>query len=359
MHLVLEDGTIFSGLSFGAQTTAYGEVVFNTSMAGYQEMLTDPSYAGQILVLTYPLIGNYGTNAFDDESAKVHALGLVVHEYCQQPSNYLCNADLSTYLKQKNVPALSNIDTRALTKKLRQKGVMMGVLTNEMTPQEALLSLQKEVSYNQINFLNEAGSTQKETFQAENEKYRLALVDCGVKRGTIHMLNKLGATIIIYKHTATADEILSTKADGVLLSSGPSDPAQLDYLVETVKTIIDRQIPLMGVGLGHQIIGRAFGLQTFKLKFGHRGSNHPVQDTENKKVYISTQNHGYAVCGDNMPENLKISFISLNDQTIEGFKHQTLPIMSIQFCAKDTSGPIYSGYMFREFLTIIDQYKNK
>ncbi|MCL2475191.1 MAG: glutamine-hydrolyzing carbamoyl-phosphate synthase small subunit [Chloroflexi bacterium] len=357
IYLVLEDGSVFSGQSFGADTTAYGEVVFNTSMAGYQEMLTDPSYAGQILVLTYPLIGNYGTNSQDNESAQVHARGLVCHEYCKIPSNCACKATLDEYLEKNNVPAIYGIDTRELTKKLRQKGVMMGVLTNQMSPEQALTALKQQPSYDEINFLDEVACKQQECFTAETEKYRLALVDCGVKRNIIHILNSLGASVTVYPHNASAQEILSSEPDGVFLSPGPGDPAKLDYLTATVKEIINNKTPLMGICLGHQMIGRAFGLKTFKLKFGHRGGNHPVQDTDSKKVYISAQNHGYAVTADNLPSGLEVSFINLNDNTIEGLRHTTLPIMSIQYHAEGSPGPMDSKYLFERFLQMIDQYK--
>ena len=359
IYLVLEDGSLFVGESFGADTTAYGKVVFNTSMVGYQEILTDPSYAGQILVFTYPLIGNYGTNSQDNESDKVHACGLVCREYCEKPSNYACDATLSEYLEKNNVPAICGIDTRELTKKLRREGVIMGVLTSEMNPEQALQALKQQISYDDINFLDKISCRQKEYFAAENQKYRLALVDCGLKRNIIRILNSLGASVTVYPHNTSAQEILSSKPDGVFLSPGPGDPSKLNYLTATTKEIIDSKIPLMGICLGHQIIGCAFGLKTFKLKFGHRGGNDPVQDANSNQVYISAQNHGYAVSADNLPQDLEVSFINVNDNTVEGLRHKTLPIMSIQHHAEGSPGPMDSEYLFSQFLQMIDRHKKQ
>jgi carbamoyl-phosphate synthase small subunit len=360
--LVLEDGTVYEGYSFGARTEAYGEVVFNTSMTGYQEMLTDPSYAGQILVLTYPLIGNYGINSEDMESQRIQVRGFVVREECYQPSHWQSERTLHEYLLANGIPGIGGIDTRALTRRLRVAGVMMGIISNSMGAKEALDKLLSLPRYDDTDFVGEV--TAKELYQwqpkehAEHSKalYHVIAVDSGLKFNILRLLYHHGCNITVVPAFSTAEQILKLHPDGVLFSPGPGDPARLGTMEETVRKLVGKK-PIMGICLGHQIIGRVFGGSTFKLKFGHRGGNHPVKDLRTGRVYITAQNHGYAVDGKSIKGGLEVSHINLNDGTVEGFTHRQLPILTIQYHSEASPGPLDNVYLFERFLDLIRQTK--
>jgi carbamoyl-phosphate synthase small subunit len=340
--LVLEDGSAYEGEAFGAKTTTYGEVVFDTSMAGYQEMLTDPSFAGQILVPTYPLIGNYGINESDFESKQIQIRGLAVRECCPQPSHWQSTRTLHEFLLAYGIPGISGIDTRALTRHLRLEGAMMGMVTSEMTAGEALEVLRSAPRYDDTDFVRQVSTEtpyewqssksddQPLSLRAQRGNLNIVVVDLGLKYNILRILNQLGCRAKAIPCTTSAKEILDLNPDGVVLSPGPSNPALLDDLAETVGDLIGKK-PLMGICLGHQLIGKALGAATFKLKFGHRGGNHPVRDLATGRVYITAQNHGYALDADTFKGGLEVSHVNLNDGTVEGLRHRDLPIISIQY----------------------------
>ena len=358
--LVLEDGSVYEGYSFGAETSAYGEVVFNTSMVGYQEMLTDPSYAGQIVVPTYPLIGNYGTNEQDFESNKIQVRGFVVREECQQPNHYLNTRTIHQYLAESDIPAIYGVDTRAITRKLRSAGVMMGMITSDKTPQQAMEQLHKLPSYGSVDFVKQVTTDAPYEWEAELDNsdslYHIIVLDCGLKYSILRIIRRMGGKVTVVPGTMSADEILDLKPDGIILSPGPGDPELLDYIVTTVKQLIGKK-PIMGICLGNQLIARAFGAKTFKLKFGHRGANHPVRDLATGRIHITAQNHGYAVDPDTLKDVLEVSHINLNDGTVEGLRHQELPIFSIQYHSEASPGPLDNTYLFEKFLEMVREFK--
>jgi len=353
--LVLADGSVYEGFSFGAEADAFGEVVFNTSMTGYPEMLTDPSYAGQIVVPTYPLIGNYGINEQDAESARIQVKGFVVREECPEPSHYLSDKTINEYLLINNIPGLYGVDTRAITRKLRSVGVMMGVVTSKMTPDEALTKLRKQPNYGSIDFVRQV-STEKpyewREKQSSEYKYRIVAYDCGLKYNILRLLEARGCNVMVMPCTSTAKEILNINPDGILLSPGPGDPELLNYAVKTVQGLVGKK-PIMGICLGNQLIARAFGAKTYKLKFGHRGGNHPVKEFVTGRVHITAQNHGYAVDPDTLKDGLEVTHINLNDGTVEGLRHKELPIFAIQYHSEDSPGPMDNRYLFDRFIEMI------
>jgi len=368
--LVLEDGSVCEGHSFGAETTAYGEVVFSTSMTGYQEMLTDPSYAGQILVPTYPLIGNYGINESDFESRQIQVRGFAVREYCSQPSHWQSTRTLHEFLLAYGIPGISGVDTRALTRRLRSSGVMMGILGSEMTTEEALKELKSLPKYDFTDFVHQVSTEKAYEWQsnatatatllslslrgasAMKQSLKILVIDYGLKYNILRILSQLGCQASAVPCTASAEDVLALKPDGIVLSPGPGDPALLDDITDTVRELIGRK-PIMGICLGHQLIGKALGAQTFKLKFGHRGGNHPVRDLATGRVYITAQNHGYAIDADTLKQGLEVSHINLNDGTVEGLRHRDLPILSIQYHSEASPGPLDNMYLFERFLEMV------
>ncbi len=359
-RLVLADGSVYEGVSFGAECDTFGEVVFNTSMTGYQEILTDPSYAGQIVIPTFPLIGNYGINENDDESDRIQVKGFVVREECLEPNHYQSFETIHVYLHNGGTPGISGLDTRAITRKLRSVGVMMGVITTKLSPEEALTQLKQQPDYGSIDFVKQV-STDK-TYEWEKDKspvnkYHIVVFDCGTKRNILRLLKTRGCKVTVVPCTATASSILNLKPDGILLSPGPGDPELLDYAVKTVRDLIGKR-PIMGICLGNQLIARAFGARTFKLKFGHRGGNHPVKEYATGRVHITAQNHGYAVDPDTLKDGLEVTHINLNDGTVEGLRHKTLPIFSIQYHSEDSPGPMDNRYLFDKFVNMLEEEKS-
>lgn len=353
--LALEDGTIFKGSSFGATGERDGEVVFNTSMAGYQEVLTDPSYKGQIVTMTYPLIGNYGINSEDVESRKPFVEAFVVKECSNIASSWRSEKSLDEYLRENNIIGIEGIDTRALTRHIRLQGAMKAVISTEDLDDKSLVKkakaspglvgrdLVKNVTFEQIQKWNNKG------------KYNVVVVDTGVKYNILRQLAHCGCKVIIVPAATGADKIFDLKPDGIMLSNGPGDPAGVPYIVETVKELIGK-IPVFGICFGHQMLGLALGGKTFKLKFGHHGGNHPVKDLKTGKVHITVQNHGFCVDIDSLnKDDIEITHINLNDKTLEGIRHRKLPIFSVQFHPEASPGPHDACYMFAEFVKMMEQ----
>jgi len=363
--LVLEDGTTYEGYSFGHYGITVGEVVFNTSMTGYQEVLTDPSYAGQIVVLTYPLVGNYGINDEDFESERVQVSGFVVKEVCQKPSNWRCTKSLEKFLKTHQIVAIEGVDTRSLVRKLRIHGVMMGAIGVDVSREILLDVLMASPRYDEIDFVQKV-STKRSYIYSDAPSYkdsqlrlnfgenlRVVVVDLGVKLNILRNLRRRGCEVIVVPCKAAAEQILEWNPNGVLFSNGPGDPALLQYAIKTAKDLIGK-VPLAGICLGHQILAWALGGKTFKLKFGHRGGNHPVKDLRTGKVYITSQNHGYAVDEKSLEgTGAVITHINLNDFTVEGLAHPEIGIFSVQYHPEASPGPWDNSYIFDEFIRIM------
>jgi carbamoyl-phosphate synthase small subunit len=425
MHLVLEDGSVYPGVRLGAEKEAAGEVVFNTSMTGYQEMLTDPSYGGQILVPTYPLIGNYGVNADDVESRRIQVSAFVVRDDCDDPSHPLSSGTVHDYLLKNGVPGVSGVDTRAITRKLRSRGVMMGIVTPREDPAAALEALRRAPRYGEVDVVHAVSTREayvwdgrvrsssgrkpspsegegagvgvrpsvpealegsvkarvgaavpplplRERVGVRGEKLRtrqpdnggpsrasgialrprIVVTDYGVKLNILRCLTKRGCEVIVVPDSASAEEVLGHRPDGVVMSPGPGDPVLLDGVVKTAKGLMGR-VPVFGICLGHQVIARAFGADTFKLKFGHRGGNQPVKDLTTGRVYITAQNHGYAVDPTGLPPVVQVSHVNLNDGTVEGLRHSKLPVLTIQYHSEASPGPHDSEYLFDRFLEMV------
>lgn len=357
--LALADGSVFEGEAFGATGQATGEVVFNTGMTGYQEVLTDPSYAGQIVALTYPLIGNYGINGEDGESRRVQVAGFVVRQLADVYSNWRAQESLPDFLARSGVVGVTGIDTRALTRKLRHAGVMMGALSTEATAEELVALAQSGVArYDSVDWVRRVTTPEPYTWGPEENKarFRVSVLDCGVKFNILRELAKLGVRTTVYPATAMPDQLLENNPDGLFLSPGPGDPHLLGYAVDTVRALTQTGKPIMGICLGNQLLGCAFGGDTFKLPFGHRGANHPVKDLPTGRVVITSQNHGYAIDQNTLTNpNLEITQINLNDGTVEGLRHKELPIFSIQYHPEASPGPTDSTFYFERFLKLMEE----
>jgi carbamoyl-phosphate synthase small subunit len=353
--LVLEDGTVFEGKGFGAIGTQHGEVVFNTSMTGYQEILTDPSYCGQIITMTYPLIGNYGVNSEDFESGRSFARGFVVREWSDHPSNWRNEKPINEFLKEQGIIGISNIDTRALTRKIRNHGVMRGVITTEEHDTQKLIKLAQEAPKISGQELVPEVTT-KEVYHEipqDGADYKVVMMDFGGKRNIIRSLQNYGCEVIVVPAQTNAEEILSYNPDGIMLSNGPGDPVDVPYAIDTVRDLIGKK-PIFGICLGHQIVGLALGAQTYKLSFGHRGGNHPVKDLKSGRVHITSQNHGYVIDEESLKTiDVEVSHINLNDGTIEGIRHKSLPLFSVQYHPEASPGPTDSEYLFEEFISLM------
>jgi carbamoyl-phosphate synthase small subunit len=370
-RLILQDGTVYEGQSVGAPGSAIGEVVFNTSMTGYQEILTDPSYAGQLVALTYPLIGNYGINTDDVESIDPQVSGFIVREMCDAPSNYRCEISGGEYLVKKNITAIAGIDVRALVRKIRDHGVMMGMITTEHSAEEGLKVLLEAPSYDDINYVNKVSTHEPYQWQqGKNEpppqwempldaEARVVVLDYGTKFNILRSLRERGLDVVVLPSGSSVEEIEKWQPDGILLSNGPGDPRTLDAEVQVVQQLMETQPqrPMFGICLGNQLLGRAFGSDLFKLKFGHRGGNHPVKDLTTGKVHITSQNHGYALDASTFPDDVEITHINLNDNTVEGLRHKTLPIFSVQYHPEASPGPKDNAYLFDKFAEMVKARK--
>jgi carbamoyl-phosphate synthase small subunit len=354
-RIALEDGTVLKGYAIGATGESSGEAVFNTSMTGYQEILTDPSYKGQIVAMTYPLIGNYGVNSEDVESARPFVEGFAVKECSQIASNWRAEKTLDAYLKENGIIGIEGIDTRALTKHLRVAGVMKAVISTEDLDDESLIrkarespglvgrDLVREVACRESWEWNDVG------------EYSVVVVDCGVKYNILRSLASRGCRVIVVPAEASPEEILGMNPDGVVLSNGPGDPAGVPYVVETVRELLGK-VPVFGICLGHQMLGLALGGRTYKLKFGHRGANHPVKDLRTGRICITVQNHGFCVDAESLDLNeVEITHINLNDHTLEGIRHRRLPVSSVQFHPEASAGPHDARYLFDEFVATLEE----
>lgn len=353
-RLLLEDGTLFTGRSFGAEGGSVGEVVFNTGITGYQEVLSDPSYCGQIVTMTFPLIGNYGINRDDFESVRPYIHGFVVRRHEDVPSNWRAQYTLGHLLKEYGIVGISDIDTRMLTRILRQHGTMKGILT---TGNERVEELQERLGATPLLRDQVARTSTKSVFSSPGDKERIVLIDYGAKSGILRELTKRGCDVVVVPQDATAEDIRKLKPDGIQLSNGPGDPKDVPHAVDTVRELIG-EFPLFGICLGHQLFALACGADTGKLKFGHRGGNHPVKELESGRCFITSQNHGYTVVEASIASTeLEVTHINNNDKTIEGLKHKKFPAFSVQYHPEAAPGPYDNSYLFDRFIEMIRTHK--
>jgi carbamoyl-phosphate synthase small subunit len=379
---VLEDGTVWRGRGFGAEAKVSGEFVFNTGMVGYVQSITDPSFYGQIVCQTYPLIGNYGVSSEEWESDGPKIRGYVVSELCRYPSHHSSELSLDDWLNQHNIPGIEDIDTRELTKTIRIKGTMLGVMQTSSRPidpdslRQELKSIRdpnatdlvRQVTTpkirvfhpgpsNDLKKLEKPGGSQRKP----HEYPRVIVIDCGIKNNIIRSLLARSLTVVQVPATSTAARILSLEPDGIVISNGPGDPKKIPAVIQTVKNLLEEKIPLFGICLGHQVLALALGCDTYKLKFGHRGQNHPVADTDSGKNHITSQNHGFAVCLESIKsqKDILLTFLNCNDDTVEGIAHKTLPVFGVQFHPEAAPGPQDTGFLFDTFKKMIGEYYSK
>ncbi len=359
--LVLEDGRTFRGESFGADGECFGEMVFNTSMSGYQEILTDPSYAGQIVCMTYPLIGNYGVNEEDVESRRPWVEGFVVREASRVASNWRSTETLDSYLKRHKIVGIEKIDTRALVRHIRDKGAMRAAISSTDLDEKSLL--EKVLASPEMANRELASSvTINESFDysADGEqKFHVVAYDFGVKTNSLREFAKFGCKITVVPQDASAEDVLALQPDGIFLSNGPGDPAAMKQVVEEITKLTTENVPMFGICLGHQILGQVFGGETYKLKFGHRGGNQPIMDLTTGKVEITAHNHGFAVDADSLPDSVEVTHINLNDKTVAGLRHKTLPVFSVQYHPESAPGPHDSEYLFERFIKLMESSQNR
>ncbi|GAB4379824.1 MAG: glutamine-hydrolyzing carbamoyl-phosphate synthase small subunit [Elainellaceae cyanobacterium] len=372
--LVLADGTVFKGWSFGASGTAIGEVVFNTGMTGYQEVLTDPSYRGQIVTFTYPELGNTGVNPDDEESERPQVKGAIARNICTQPSNWRSTQSLPDYLKQHGIPGIYGIDTRSLVRKLRSSGAMNGAISNEiLDPAELLIKVQQAPSMAGLNLVKDVST--KEVYEwsdtthsiwefrptlesTETEPLTVVAIDFGIKRNILRRLASYGCRVIVVPVDTPPEEILKYNPDGIFLSNGPGDPAAVTEGIATTKALLASQKPMFGICMGHQILGLSLGGESFKLKFGHRGLNHPCGLSQ--RVEITSQNHGFAIDADSLPAaDIEITHLNLNDRTVAGLRHKSMPMFSVQYHPEASPGPHDADYLFEQFVRSMQQYRQQ
>ncbi len=357
--IYLEDGSVFKGRGFGAKKTAVGELVFNTSMTGYQEILTDPSYKGQIINMTYPLMGNYGISVEDNESEKIHAFGLVIKDLCDEPSNSRSVMSMRQWLEKNNVPGVFGVDTRKITKKIRNEGTVKCVISTEGISIGEAKRLCDEGSL-RGDWMKEAATEKKyvlEPLGEEGRAFNVAVLDFGVKGSILKSLRERGCRLTVYPYGTKAEEILGGKPDGVFLTNGPGDPEEASEAVEEVRSLIrNSELPMFGICMGHQILAIALGGKTYKLKYGHRGGNHGVYDKNTKRSYITSQNHGYAVQHESIIlKGMEVTHLNLNDGTVEGMEHRDLPVFSVQFHPEASPGPNDNAYLFDRFISLMEK----
>ncbi len=354
--LALEDGRVFRGRSWAADGENVGEMVFNTSMTGYQEVLTDPSYAGQIVCMTYPLIGNYGVNSEDEESDRPWVEGFVVREAARMASSWRAQETLDAYLKRWNIVAIEGVDTRALVRHIRDKGAMRACISTIDLDEASVVNKARQSPSMENRELASVVTT-KEPYEVApegKERFHVACYDFGVKRNSLRELARLGCRITVLPSSTTAAEVLAMKPDGVFLSNGPGDPASMNREVEQIKELVSSTMPTFGICFGHQLLGRAFGGSTFKLGFGHRGGNQPVKDLQQGGVEITSHNHGFAVEADSLPADVEVTHVNLNDRCVEGMRHKTLPIISVQYHPEAAPGPHDAAHHFLRFIGLME-----
>ena len=364
--LALESGKVFEGISIGASGESFGEIVFNTSITGYQEILTDPSYCGQIIAMTHPHIGNYGINPEDMESSKAWAAGFVVREASSIVSNWRAKESLCDFLKRQNVVAIEGVDTRALTIHIRQAGAMRSVISTEcLDPKELIKKAKNSPGLNGIDLVKEVTCAKKFLYKNEipnDKKFKVAVIDCGTKTNILEELFQRGCEVNVFPAKTSADEILSVNPDGVMLTNGPGDPSAVTYVVETVRKLIannsssKKKLVIFGICLGHQMLGLALGGKTYKLKFGHRGANHPVKDLNTGKIEITSQNHGYCVDPESLKnKDIELTHFNLYDGTLEGFRHKHQPVFCVQYHPEASPGPHEPKYLFERFIGLMEK----
>ena len=354
-YLIMENGDVYEGYSFGAEKEVVGELVFTTAMTGYLETLTDPSYFGQIVCQTFPLIGNYGVIPADFESGHPALRAYIVREWCQQPSNFRCEGQLDAFLKENNVPGLYGIDTRCLTKTVREYGVMNAKLTYTRPTAEEAKTLK---DYRIVDAVKSVTVQQPEEHKAKDSKYHVVLMDFGAKRRIRRNLMKLGCDVTVVPSWTTAEEIIAMRPDGIMLSNGPGDPKDNPEIIEQLRILSESGIPTFGICLGHQLLALSQGAATTKLKYGHRGANQPATDLQTGRVYVTSQNHGYAVVSDSLPAHAKVSFINANDGTCEGITYTDRPMFSVQFHPEACGGPLDTSFLFDRFVSMMQEVKD-
>jgi len=377
--LALEDGRCFEGTAFGATGTTTGEICFNTSMTGYQEVITDPSYRGQIVSMTYPQIGNYGINPQDAESREPHIRGFVIGELCEVPSNWRSSQSLGDYLTAHGIPGIEGIDTRALTKHLRSRGAMRACVTTELDRDGAIAAAQASPPMEGMDYVKEVSTPNAYHWEEESRqwvlpnpstgdegpytdlppvRHRIVAYDFGIKFNILRRLRQAGFEVEVVNSTATAAEVLAKNPDGIFLSNGPGDPAALGYIHDELRQLIGKK-PIFGICLGNQLLAHAFGGTTFKLKFGHRGGNQPVKDLRTGRISITSQNHGFSVDPASLPPEIEVTHVNLNDGTVEGMRHRELPVFSVQYHPEAAPGPNDAAYFFEEFAALIENSKHE
>ena len=362
-RLVLEDGTVYEGESFGSAADSIGEVVFNTSLTGYQEIATDPSYRFQIVVMTYPHIGNYGVEKLVEQSEEPQVAGFVVRDAVEEPSNFHSQMSLGEYFSRNRIAAISGVDTRALTRRIRNQGAMRGMITTDVhrSVDSIIGEIKQAPSMAGLDLVQRVTALRPYPFEEnpEGSRFNVAVYDFGVKKDILRQLNKVGCDVTVYPATTHADEILARNHHGILLSNGPGDPEPVTYAQDNIRQLVGK-LPVFGICLGHQLLGLALGGKTYKLKFGHRGGNHPVKDLRTGRVEITAQNHGFSVDPDTLSENdVEYTHINLNDQTLEGFRHRREPAMAVQYHPESAPGPHDSFYLFGDFVAMMDEWRKK
>jgi carbamoyl-phosphate synthase small subunit len=358
--LALEDGRTFRGRSWGADAEVCGEMVFNTSMSGYQEVLTDPSYAGQIVCMTYPLIGNYGVNAADSESSRPWIEGFVVREASRMASSWRAEETLDAYLKRWKIPAIDHVDTRALVRHIRDRGAMRACLSSVDLDEQSLIA-KARASQSMENRELASVVTTKERYEVAAkgpERFHVVCYDFGVKTNSLREFARLGCRLTVVPSATPAAEVLALKPDGIFLSNGPGDPASMTQVVEEITQLTESGTPTFGICFGHQLLGRAFGGTTYKLRFGHRGGNQPVRDESSHTIEITSHNHGFAVSAESLPADVEVTHINLNDQCVEGMRHKRLPVFSVQYHPEAAPGPHDAAHHFRRFIDLMERAKS-
>jgi carbamoyl-phosphate synthase small subunit len=352
--LILSNGKVFNGFSLGKIGQSLGEVCFNTGMTGYQEILTDPSYCNQIITMTYPHIGNYGVNKDDTESDKIYAKGFIVKESCDFPSNFRSSDSLNNYLRKNHIVGIQGIDTRYLTRIIRDEGSMNAIISSRQLDESILIEkLKKHPQMNGLDLAKVVTCKKRYTWNKNNSGYKVAVIDYGIKHNILRLFKSYDCHIEVFPATSTKEDVLSFKPNGIFLSNGPGDPAAVTYGVNLVKQLLNINLPIFGICLGHQILALALGAKTYKLKFGHRGCNHPVKNINNNVVEITSQNHGFSIENKSLPDNIAITHLSLNDRTIEGIECKNKNAFSVQYHPESSPGPHDSKYLFSKFINLI------